>query len=672
MTLSGRTIACLRAFAVWILATPAATGLAQKDVARSDSALATATVTTFRLAKNLTGSTPLQTIDSLSVRRLGITGTGDALRRLAGVNLRDYGGAGGLKTVSVRGLGAAHTAVSYDGICLTDARSGSIDLAQFDIDRLHSLSLHTLDSPALLTPVRNLAAATIDIRSQMPAGTSRGFTGTAALRAGSWAMTNPSLFVARRFSERAAVSASGNFFYARNNYPFRVENGVASTTERRNNSRMQTMTAEAAGDFRTRGNGTLQAKLSFRESHRRLPGQVLLYNYSNSERMADRNGFAQLRWQQSFGAWQAMAAAKWDGQTSRYRDFGGKYPTGSYLEHYRQHDLYSSLGAERAFPKGLHAAYALDASQTSLRSNQNAAPKVRRTALLQAFSLRLTRRRLTLTARGVWHHYKDRVSSETVRGKTESRLVPTVSASIRLVQDAGRLLVLRVGHKEMFRLPTFAEAYHYHLGAKKLQPELTRQTGFGLTFGTRLAAWCPALQLTADGYLNRVDNRIVSVPVNLHTWRTMNYGKVAARGLDLTFSATFRPAERHSVFLSGSYSWLRAEDRTKPNTTVYRLQLPYTPRHSGSGALAYENPWVNLSLHATYAASRWSTPEHTSTTRLPAYGEAGLAAYRAFTLGNSQLLLRADVINALDTRYEVVRRYPMPGRSFKVSAEWKF
>ena len=70
---------------------------------------------------------------------MGVVDMPGALRRMAGVNLRDYGGAGGLKTVSVRGLGAAHTIVTYDGLAVGDARQGQTDLSRFSLDNISAL-----------------------------------------------------------------------------------------------------------------------------------------------------------------------------------------------------------------------------------------------------------------------------------------------------------------------------------------------------------------------------------------------------------------------------------------------------------------------------------------------------------------------------------------------------
>ena len=84
--------------------------------------LRTAVVTSRPLHSDLTTRSPQQTLTAEDLSAMGVVDMPGALRRMAGVNLRDYGGAGGLKTVSVRGLGAAHTIVTYDGLAVGDAR----------------------------------------------------------------------------------------------------------------------------------------------------------------------------------------------------------------------------------------------------------------------------------------------------------------------------------------------------------------------------------------------------------------------------------------------------------------------------------------------------------------------------------------------------------------------
>src|ERR1700760_2891168 len=74
--------------------------------------------------------TPSQQISSADFDKYSALTVADAIRDFAGVNIKDYGGIGGLKTVSVRSLGANHLGVFYDGVEINDAQNGQIDLGR--------------------------------------------------------------------------------------------------------------------------------------------------------------------------------------------------------------------------------------------------------------------------------------------------------------------------------------------------------------------------------------------------------------------------------------------------------------------------------------------------------------------------------------------------------------
>ena len=88
------------------------------------------------------GSSPVQTLSHADMERLGIRDMGDALKRFAGVQVKDYGGVGGMKTVNIRGLGSwSLTGVVYDGVQVGDCQSGQVDLSRFTLDNISLISL---------------------------------------------------------------------------------------------------------------------------------------------------------------------------------------------------------------------------------------------------------------------------------------------------------------------------------------------------------------------------------------------------------------------------------------------------------------------------------------------------------------------------------------------------
>ena len=69
------------------------------------------------------GKRPIATRQSLNgkeLQSLSSTSVADALKYFAGVQIKDYGGLGGLKTINVRSLGAQHVGIYIDGIRITN------------------------------------------------------------------------------------------------------------------------------------------------------------------------------------------------------------------------------------------------------------------------------------------------------------------------------------------------------------------------------------------------------------------------------------------------------------------------------------------------------------------------------------------------------------------------
>ena len=74
---------------------------------------------------------PSQKLKGELLEQLNTHSVADALRYFSGIQLKDYGGVGGIKTVNIRSMGTHHLGISYDGVQLGNAQNGQIDLGQF-------------------------------------------------------------------------------------------------------------------------------------------------------------------------------------------------------------------------------------------------------------------------------------------------------------------------------------------------------------------------------------------------------------------------------------------------------------------------------------------------------------------------------------------------------------
>ena len=88
---------------------------------------------------------PVQMLSGEKLRTLGTHSIADAIRYFSGVQIKDYGGIGGLKTINVRSLGSQHVGVFYDGVELGNAQNGIVDLGRFSLDNMEGRQAQQLE-----------------------------------------------------------------------------------------------------------------------------------------------------------------------------------------------------------------------------------------------------------------------------------------------------------------------------------------------------------------------------------------------------------------------------------------------------------------------------------------------------------------------------------------------
>ncbi|MBQ8152283.1 MAG: TonB-dependent receptor [Prevotella sp.] len=618
------------------------------------------TVTETQRKHTVTSTSPLHLLDRQDILTMGVTDIADALHRIPGITIRDYGGAGGMKTVSVRGFGAKHTGVCYDGIMLSECQSGEIDLSRYSLDQVDHLSLVIGDNDDIFIPARqvtvpavlNIQTLRLPTEDKMPHLTTQ-------LKVGSFGYVSPFLRYEQNLSSRFAFSAVAEYVYAENDYPYTIQNMTVRQHDHRTNNRMNSGHGEFSFLWNINALNRLTGKVYYYDNDRQLPGQVRYYTNVSKETLRDRNFFGQLAYQTR---WSNRLSLKWLGKfnwySSSYRD--PLYQGGVNDADYWQREAYTAVALLYTPHENWSFDYSADYAFNNLNgsSGRTVVGHPRRHTILQSATVRYKNDRLTVLGRLLYSLY---LNDEA---RNMRRLSPSLSLSYRVIEDID--WYVRMSYKNIFRAPTFNENYYYHYGSLDLKPESTHQINVGTTFSNS------NVQLTLDGYYNQVYDKIMAVPYNMFVWHCINVGKVEILGADATFRVNQRLTADQLLSLSGSYSYQHAQDKTLNGSTSYGHQLAYIPEHTFSGSLSYENPWLNLSVHTTGMSRRWANNEHYDDTDMDGYVEVGLTAWRQFRFGRHLLEGRFDLKNLFNHQYELVRFYPMPGRSYQMTINYKF
>ena len=604
------------------------------------------------------------------------------MKHFAGVIVKDYGGIGGLKTISIRSLGAQHTAVGYDGITLTDCQTGQIDLGRFSLDNVDQLSLSNGQSDNIFQPARFFASAGIlNIQTLTPRFEDGKHTNiSASFKTGSWGLVNPSLLLEQRISRKWTVSANGEWMSSDGHYPYTLyygnEEGDLSSREKRKNTDVQTFRAEAGlyGNFSDKEQWRLKAY--YFQSSRGLPNATTFYYTHSSQRLWDKNTFIQSQYKKEFNRqWVFQTSAKWNWSYQRYLDPDYKGSTGEIENSYYQQEYYLSGSVLYRLLNNLSFSFSSDGSINTMNANLNDFAHPTRYSWLTAFAGKYVNNWLTLSASALATVIYEQADKGGSAGN-HRKLSPYVSASFKPFDKEE--FRIRIFYKDIFRLPSFNDLYYGETGNNKLKPENARQYNIGLTYSKDVCPFLPYLSATVDAYYNKITDKIIAYPTkNLAVWSMRNLGSVEIKGIDVTGSVSLQPCEKLRINLSGNYTYQQALDVTNPDPAseegrTYKHQIAYTPRVSGSGQVGIETSCVNLSYSFLFSGKRYTQGENITENRMESYSDHSISVGRELTIRKINTSIHIEVLNIANNNYEIIKNFPMPGRSVRATFSIKY
>ena len=611
---------------------------------------------------------PAQTLSGEELHRLNSNSVADALRYFSGVQVKDYGGVGGIKTVNIRSMGTNHTGVVYDGVELGNAQNGQIDLGQFSLDNIEALSLYNGQKSEILQPAKDFGSAgSIYMRTRTPEfNDGEKYHARVTVRTSSFDLLNPSALIELKLSERISTSLSAEWINSSGKYKFRYRRVnpagelAYDTTAVRQNGDINATRIEL-NTHGTLNSGSWNFKVYNYNSERGVPGAIVNNVWRRGERIWDTNSFAQGRYTGYFGKFTTLNNIKYAFYRTHYVNNDDKQVKIDNL--YKQKEIYFSSANEYTINDFWQISGSYDFMWNNLDADVYGFVKPDRISqyLSVATALDFNRVKLQASALGTFIH--DRIKGQEAP-KDKHIFTPAIFVNGYPLRNKD--LSIRAFYKQSFRMPTFNDLYYADMGNSKLSPERVTQYNLGLLYDHQSSSFISSARVSADVYYNRVKDKIVAYPKGQQfRWTMLNLGLVDIRGIDLTGLLTINPYEDLYLTVRGQYTFQRAIDITNPADNYYRDQIPYIPRHSGSAVVNAQWRGWGLNYSWIYVGERYNQQENIRYNYTQPWYTSDISVSKDFKLGRVSLRGLIEVNNLLSQDYDVILNYPMPKRNYR-------
>ena len=620
-----------------------------------------------------------QTLKGAQLERLNALNVADALRYFSGVQLKDYGGVGGIKTINVRSMGSQHTAVYYNGVQLGNAQNGQVDLGRFSLDNMEQIQLYKGQKSDIFQSAREFGSAgNVYLTTRRPYFKDKERVHVRAqMRCGSFALANPNIGFDLKLTETLSLNFDAEYVYSDGKYPFRYRRVLPTgevaydTTAIRQNGDINAVRVEGGLHDYYSTTGFFRVHAYNYWSERGIPGAIVNNVWRNGERLWDRNNFIQAEWQDEwFNRWSTRVLAKWANDYTHYKNYDERLLPSD--NEYLQQELYFSFANKVQIFNWWDASLAYDYQYNVLdRSN----------LLIEAEPEHFNRHSHWLsaaTAMNIQEYLRLQASIlMTAVDQNTPRVTPGIFFSLRPYPAID--LSINAFYKQSYRYPTFNDLYYTDLGYADLRPELARQHSIEVAY--RVSKKVYQIDASLSYYYNRVTDKIIAYPKGQQfRWTMLNLGTVKINGVDAHADFSFFLPQNFTLRARLNYTYQTAIDVTNPEDTYYGHQIPYIPWHSGSvvGGLDWKSKrgdHYGFNYSFIYVGKRYCQQENTVYNEVLPWYTHDLMVYAEWCIQtdrNYWLKANIELNNMLGQDYEVIQNYPMPKQNIRCTIAFRY
>lgn len=603
------------------------------------------------------------TIDRSQMERLAPHDLGHLLQYANGVTLRDYGGLGGMKTVSIRGMGGQHTRFISNGLPVYNAQNGQTDFGLVQIDNFENLAVEQGVSQQLL-PVSAIALGnTIVLQTFENTFSNQKLSVRAVSTAGSFGQREVYGGI-KTGGKQHFIATSGKYRRVRGDYPYEITMGNTKMEGVRRNNAFDEYFFTLGGGFKSNGNvekGRHKATFigQIDGANKELPGAVILYNDLADQTLRTENQRGGGNYHFYADRLTIMAFGVYNRSFLHYHDPSFLNQQGYLDNQYINHNGNAGVTTRLNFGD-FGVIGGTDMAIDRLESNRDLGSPGRLTAN-NLLGMDFKNDYFSVTAYGISQFFEDhnRVSAHSEKNH---RFNPQISIETgdKICKD----LKFYAWYKQTLRAPSFNELYYSQIGNLELDPEEAQQFNMGANWNKSWNKF--KLGVGANAYYNSITNKILALPTkNLFVWSITNVGEVDVYGADFQMNPAFQFNKDWQISGIINATYQEVVDRSDENSPTYGHQIAYTPKFSGTATASIH--FKNWTMHHTLfgLGERFSLNQNIPANSLSPFALWDASLEYCHTMKEKHTFrLQVGVRNMMNNHYNFIRYFVMPGRNY--------
>lgn len=581
----------------------------------------------------------IQTFDSISLKQFSNRTLSDLLGT-GGVSIKSYG-LGGLSTIALRGGGASHTTIVWNGLNIQDPMNGGINLSLLPVNMFNTVRLQyggygTYYGSGAVTGILHLTSSS---STEQPNGVST------SLAYGS-ANTKDATTSLKWGNKRYAVSIKGNLQKSDNDFEFINTYKINSPREEISNAQAKQWGVMGNLDLKVSDNANWNISGWYQFNDKDL--QTLMSSTLPSQaNQVDKNLMASSNLKWSLGKKSVLLKNGFINGKNKYSNSQvGEYSNNRYVSIINE--------TEAKIPMGSVGEFIAAVNYTNERAKSDSyikRPERNRIAVLGSLNFKLIDRKLisTLSAR-----------NEMVDGDAKPA-VYSLGIDYRIFE----IISIKSSISKNYRIPTLNDLYWtsttYSEGNPNLKPESGWSGEFGVGYSPRMSY--SGLSVSATMFWTNIDDLIVwlSDPeISAGKWKPFNLNSSKTYGFEGKASLKFNIYSiRFAV--DGFYTYTHSKVVSPDN---YRgSEMVYAPEHKFNGTLRLQWRALGISYIHLFTGERYTDATNT----LPYFNLGDLSVDYSFRLRPGKINLRFSVNNIWDTNYQLIAAYAMPLRNYMLA-----